>query len=174
MPRLVPYVLALLICALVPAGAAAAPTIDGIFPTGPTPLSGKPGYLTLGPDGNIWVVLGSKVARVTPQGDVTEFDPNGIGNMVGITAGPDGNLWVTADGNVGKFSTADPLTGTLYTIASANRANISISASSASSCSISSSCRRNVMLRNSASFCLASSTSVRFSSSHISPPKQVL
>jgi streptogramin lyase len=124
MPRLVPYVLALLICALVPASAAAAPTIDGIFPTGAA-LSGKPGYLTLGPDGNIWVALGNmKVARVTPQGDVTEFDPGpGIGAVVGITAGPDGNLWITGGGNVGKFSPADPTTtGVLYAgIPSADR-----------------------------------------------------
>jgi streptogramin lyase len=122
MPRLVPYVLALLICALVPVSAAAAPTIDGIFPTGAA-LSGKPGYLALGPDGNIWVALGNmKVARVTPQGDVTEFDPNNIGAIVGITAGPDGNLWVTGGGKVGKFSPTDPVnTGVLYNIASADR-----------------------------------------------------
>ncbi len=123
MPRLVPYVLALVICALVPASAAAAPTIDGIFPTGATPLSGKPGYLTLGPDGNIWVALGNnKVARVTPQGDVTESDPNNINAIVGITAGPDGNLWTTGDAKVGKFSPADPVnTGVVYAIATADR-----------------------------------------------------
>lgn len=123
MPRLFLYVFILVVCALAPAGAAAAPTIDGIFPTGPTPLTEKPGYLTLGPDGNIWVAMGTKVARVTPQGNVQEFDPGpGIGTVIGITGGPDGNLWVTGGGNVGKFSPTDPTTtGVLYAVSSADR-----------------------------------------------------
>src|SRR4051794_667159 len=100
MRRLLPCLLTLIVLACAPAAAPAAPTIDGIFPTGAA-LSGKPGYLTLGPDGNIWVALDNmKVARVTPQGDVTEFDPGpGIGAIVGITSGSDGNLWITGGGN---------------------------------------------------------------------------
>ena len=85
MPRLFPYVLALLICALAPAGAAAAPTIDGIFPTGATPLSGKPGYLTLGPDGNIWVADSgnNRVVAMTPGGTQV-FTFNGTGQESSI------------------------------------------------------------------------------------------
>ncbi len=120
--RLLPILLALLALAVLPSAASAAPVVDGVFPNGST-LSDKPGYLTLGPDGNIWAVIGTtKVARVTPQGAVTEFDPNNLGNMTGITAGPDGNLWVTADGDIGRFSPSDPEnSGVLYTIASFDR-----------------------------------------------------
>ncbi len=66
--------------------------------------------LTLGPDGNMWVTLdaGNDVARITPDGTVTEFNPANLNNPVGIAAGPDGNLWVTQTNEVARFSPADP------------------------------------------------------------------
>ncbi len=48
------------------------------------------------------------IARVTPGGTVTEYDPPDIADPVGITSGPDGNIWVTQAGGVARFSPADP------------------------------------------------------------------
>jgi streptogramin lyase len=61
--------------------------------------------LTAGPDGGVWYTElgGTKVARISPDGQVTEFSlPNnsgkafGLPGLGGITAGPDGDLWFTA------------------------------------------------------------------------------
>jgi len=68
--------------------------------------------MTRGPDGNVWVVLSGgppDVAKVSPSGTVTEYDPPDVSGAVGITAGPDGKLWVTQTGGVARFSPADPL-----------------------------------------------------------------
>ena len=56
-------------------------------------------YIAAEPDGNIWFTErnGEKVARITPQGVITEFQPvpaHGAG-YGGITTGPDGALWFT-------------------------------------------------------------------------------
>ena len=67
----------------------------------------EPSSITAGPEGNIWfterggyntVKLGligqGKVARSTPQGEVTTFStPNAKSDPGAITLGPDGNLW---------------------------------------------------------------------------------
>ena len=105
--------------ALLGAGPALAdPEVDGIFD-----LSGAPGYITLGPDGNIWTTLsgaagGEDVARITTDGTVTEFASANLSSPVGITAGPDGNLWVTQAGEVARFAPADPLAAEKFAIAS--------------------------------------------------------
>jgi streptogramin lyase len=83
-------------------------------PLGQFTLSAVPGGITTGPDGNVWVaesnyafISGSfdyiatnshaGVARITPAGVVTEFQPVADGGLgvVDITPGPDGNLWFT-------------------------------------------------------------------------------
>ena len=77
----------------------------------------QPGQLTLGPDGNTWVVLGggsNDVARVTPSGTVTPYAISGVNEPVGIAAGPDGNLWVTQPGAVVRFSPASPTTAQTF------------------------------------------------------------
>ena len=87
--------------------AGAAPVVNGVYPVAKTP-----GQLTRGPDGNVWVALSGgppDIARVTPGGTVTEYDPPDIANPVGITSGPDGNIWVTQAGGVARFSPADPV-----------------------------------------------------------------
>ena len=94
---------AALFLALIPATAMAAPAVTGEFAVSDTPK-----YLTRGPDGNIWVTIGSKVARITPAGAVTEFDPAAVGTPVGITSGPDGNLWVTQTNEVGEVLARQP------------------------------------------------------------------
>jgi virginiamycin B lyase len=52
--------------------------------------------------------LENDVARITPGGEVTEYDLGPIGAS-GITGGPEGNLWVTHNGGVTSFSPADPV-----------------------------------------------------------------
>jgi streptogramin lyase len=122
MRRLASALLVLLVFALAPATAAAAPAVSGEFPTGATPLSAKPRHLTLGSDGNIWAVLegGAGLAKVTPTGAVTEFtNSNLTGTLTteGITTGPDGNLWVTGTNKVVKISPSAPTAGTATAIA---------------------------------------------------------
>ncbi|MDW5597186.1 hypothetical protein VSS74_22760 [Conexibacter stalactiti] len=87
--------------------AAAAPTVSGEFP-----VTGRPGQLVLGPDGNTWVVLldgPDDLARITPGGSVTFYRDARLDGAVGITAGADGRLWMTQPGRVVSFSTADPV-----------------------------------------------------------------
>ncbi len=104
--------------ALLPsATASAAPAVNGVFD-----LSGTPGQLTEGPDGNIWITLsgsalGNDLAKVTPQGTVTEFDPADVSGPIGIAAGDDGNLWVTQAGGVAKVPPANPAGATKFAIA---------------------------------------------------------
>ncbi|HEX6121807.1 MAG TPA: hypothetical protein VFY89_01540 [Ktedonobacterales bacterium] len=85
---------------------------------------------TVGPDGNIWfieeVTDKTKVVRITPNGDLTEFalpadSPNVAGAPSDIVAGPDGNLWLTihafhgsSDGTpagaIGRMTTSGDIT----------------------------------------------------------------
>jgi streptogramin lyase len=108
--------LILALLALAPATASAAPAISGEFPAVGT-LSGGPKHLSQGPDGNIWVVLeGAKLAKITPDGAVTEYATSNLSTPIGITAGPDGNLWVTGTNQVVKVSPSDPTVGVPTTI----------------------------------------------------------
>ena len=60
----------------------------------------RPQGITSGPDGNLWVteVLKHKILRVTPVGQITEFQipGNKVGVIQGIAAGSDGNIWFTS------------------------------------------------------------------------------
>src|SRR5204862_1265978 len=66
----------------------------------PTPNS-QPSRITAGADGNLWFAEtapgGSRVARITLAGVVTEFPilPAANAGVVDLTAGPDGNIWFT-------------------------------------------------------------------------------
>ncbi|HSN00794.1 MAG TPA: hypothetical protein VLS52_07295 [Rudaea sp.] len=65
------------------------------------------GYIAAGPDGNLWYTVpfvfgfgpnppGDTVARITPQGVITEFiTPTTQSVPFGITGAPDGNVWFT-------------------------------------------------------------------------------
>lgn len=95
----------------------AAPAVDGEFA-----VSGKPGYIALGPDGNVWAVLSGSalnndVAKVSPAGIVEEFDVPALAGAVGIAAGPDGNLWVTRPAKVAKFAPGAPAGATEFAVA---------------------------------------------------------
>jgi virginiamycin B lyase len=102
------------------------------FPlTGPN--SGDLGFMTVGPDGNIWFTelnffstgRGNKIGRISPQdpGDgstIAEFElPNPDSWPAFVTVGPDNNLWftesrgsrigkITVDGQITEFDLPDP------------------------------------------------------------------
>lgn len=109
--RIVTAALALATAALLgtSATALAAPVIDGQFPlASPVETNTK---IAAGPDGNIWVAVHgaeNDVARVTPAGEVKEFELEGIEDPSGIAAGPEGKMWVTATNKVASFSPSDP------------------------------------------------------------------
>ncbi len=93
--------------------ATSAPTITGEYP-----LSDKPVRLATGPDGNVWATIGgvNDVARVRPDGTVTEFDLPGVAGPTGVTTGPDGNLWLTVAGAVARVPPLDPGATTTFAI----------------------------------------------------------
>jgi virginiamycin B lyase len=101
-------ILALLIALTTATAANAKPRFAGAFD-----LSGMPGQIARGPDGNAWVTISGSgdnntLARIQPNGTVTEFAPAAVVNPVGITSGPDGNLWLTRNGGVIRVPPADP------------------------------------------------------------------
>jgi streptogramin lyase len=81
-------------------------------------LYGNPRGITRGPDGNLWIAesaVTGAVARVNPDGSVTEFDTGVTGRPVDVAAGPDGNVWyvgqspskigrIAPDGTITEFS----------------------------------------------------------------------
>jgi virginiamycin B lyase len=93
---------------LLSASALAAPAVDGVFPLNSLGTNNK---IVAGPDGNMWVTLslGKDVARITPGGQIQEFELENVeADAEGIAVGPDGNLWVPTVNEVTKFSPADP------------------------------------------------------------------
>jgi virginiamycin B lyase len=90
--------------------ASAAPVVDGEFA-----LTKNAQRIAPGPDGNMWVTfggngLGNEVARIAPDGTVTEFDNDSLAGAVGIVTGPDDKLWVTISTKVVRFDPASPTT----------------------------------------------------------------
>ena len=88
--------------------AEAAPEVADTFA-----VSGMPGRITEGPDGNVWFLIsgsgdGNEVGMIEPDGTVTEYDSDDLANGVGITTGPDDRLWVTRFQAVASFDPADP------------------------------------------------------------------
>ena len=74
----------------------------------PTPGS-EPISITLGPDGNFWFTEQdrSQVARITPQGVITEFVTPTFSFPIDITPGPDGNVWFS-QGAIGQIAFITP------------------------------------------------------------------
>lgn len=100
--------IAVLVLAL-PAGASAlglGETEEFFEPTQPT----KPLTLTEGPDGNMWYTDSSvtKIGKVTPEGNVSEFSPGLTGVALSITSGPESKLWFTekAAKKIGSIETS--------------------------------------------------------------------
>src|ERR1700760_1969481 len=90
---LLPVLLALV--AFVPASvAAAAPTLSHVFKltTGKLNTNNK---IAAGPDGNMWFTVdtvGKDVAKITPDGVITEYNLPEAAGAQGIAAGPEGKL----------------------------------------------------------------------------------
>jgi streptogramin lyase len=87
-------------------GAFGAPAVTGTFKVPGVSTNNKD---VAGPEGDIWVTLegSDNVARVTPTGDVKEFEL-GLEGTTGIAVGPEGKLWVTAKEAVAGFKPGDP------------------------------------------------------------------
>jgi virginiamycin B lyase len=88
-------------------GSAAAQTT----PVKTFPIRGgtQPFAITMGEDGNFWFTLSnsSKVARITPRGNITYFTTPSLSNPAFITPGPDGNIWF-GEGSTGKIASVTP------------------------------------------------------------------
>ena len=69
----------------------------------------QPISITRGADGNLWFTEQnrSQVARITPEGVITEFLTPTFSFPLGITAGPDGNVWFS-EGAVGQIAFITP------------------------------------------------------------------
>ena len=82
------------------------------FTSGPFPFSGVPNSVTLGSDGNIWLIdrAANKVGRLTSGGAYTTFAiPTANAIASGITLGPDGNCWFAEFGpNPNKIARVTP------------------------------------------------------------------
>ena len=82
----------------------------------------NPQAITAGPDGNLWFteVDKSKLGRMTPAGDATEYGLGlgGSDTLNDVTTGPDGKLWFTVENpseqKIGRLKPADGNV-TLYT-----------------------------------------------------------
>jgi streptogramin lyase len=101
--------LGLVLGALAAAPAAAVPHVDGEFGIKST-FDGTD-TIAEGPEGNMWATVSdatNDVARITPSGEVKEFNLPEVDHPTGIAAGPDGNMWVTLEGGVARFSPATP------------------------------------------------------------------
>src|SRR5262245_2625212 len=79
--------------------------------SGQTPIRGgtQPFDITMGEDGNFWFTLSgsSKVARITPRGDIDYSRTPSLSNPAYITPGPDGNIWF-GEGSTGKIASVTP------------------------------------------------------------------
>src|SRR4051812_29508147 len=72
---------------------AAAPHLDGTFEVPGVSTNNK---IVAGPDGNMWVTVsnGEKdVARITPAGQVEEFELKEVEGATGIAVDPTGTMW---------------------------------------------------------------------------------
>ena len=96
--------LALALLVLSPGKAAEAKSRSFPIPTGSQPIA-----ITMGADGNFWFTLqnSSQVARITPQGVITEFLTPTFSFPNDITLGPDGNVWFS-EGSTGQIGFITP------------------------------------------------------------------
>jgi streptogramin lyase len=90
--------------------ALAVPHVDGSFKVGGNGASNL--KLVAGLEGNIWVTNPSGAAknliRITPAGEVKEYELSEVVAPTGIAVGPEGSLWLTEEKHVDKFSPSNP------------------------------------------------------------------
>jgi len=91
--------------AVFPAASAALPAIE---PEN-CPAPAEATTLAAGPDGNIWFTATgtTKIGRVTPSCEVTEYSPGLSSAAYGIAKGSDGNVWFT-EPTAKKIGNVDP------------------------------------------------------------------
>ena len=81
----------------------------------PLPVTGNPGGLAVGPDGNFWISVEQSqfIEVIRPSGTQSQIvSLPSAGNLGGITAGPDGNIWaaeLTAN-KIAKITVTDQIT----------------------------------------------------------------
>ena len=108
-----------------------APKVSTCPPTD-TSTCDVPRYVTLGPDGNLWIAATFSIYRLTlPEYHLSQFPVPGQRTppfpyspfylAFGITTGSDGNLWFTggfgpAGNHIGRLSPRDPNNITLYPV----------------------------------------------------------
>ena len=118
MKKLLTPILALALLT-VPVSEAGAATVDEI-----AELSGPPGQMTYGPDGNAWVLFdgagNENLARVKPSGKVAEYDVDDLNGAVGITRGADNTLWASVSGGVVEMPVGNPENSTLHDVNALN------------------------------------------------------
>jgi streptogramin lyase len=109
-----------------PANGVGKMTPEGVVTTYPLlTADAQPTGITAGPDGNLWFLETNvdKIAKITPSGEITEYEANGYA-WFGIITGPDGNLWfpyiyarscacsaigrITTSGTISVFPTTTP------------------------------------------------------------------
>lgn len=78
-------------------------------------IGAVPIYISAGPNGNMWCTElgGSGIARITPQGVVTEFAiPTANSRPIAIIPGPDGAMWFSeeAGGKIGRIDMMGTIT----------------------------------------------------------------
>lgn len=87
---------------------------DGSIVTFPVSPGGRPGGITLGPDGRMWFVEPgvSKIGAMTGDGTLTEYAvPSGVDDLRFIEPGADGRLWFSASsGAIGAITTSGVVT----------------------------------------------------------------
>jgi virginiamycin B lyase len=73
----------------------------------------QPNDIALGADGNLWFTMPavSKIGRITPRGQITEF-ASGLIGLQYVAAGPDGATWYSSRQGIGRI---DPGSGRVDT-----------------------------------------------------------
>jgi virginiamycin B lyase len=67
----------------------------------------------VGPDGNVWFVGDTgkvTIDRVTPSGEISQFDSPTLGVPSHLVAGTDGNVWFTAHQSIGRITPSGEIT----------------------------------------------------------------
>lgn len=90
-------------------------TLQGHVTAFPIPSAySDPGIITSGPDGNLWFTehYNSKIGRVTPTGQFSEFQIPSYSYTRGIAVGADGNLWFTeaSQNRIGRITPSGQIT----------------------------------------------------------------
>ena len=90
-----------------------------------------PRVIALGADGNLWFSehLASKMARITPKGEITEFAiPSSDSQPRAIALGADGNIWFSEfnTSKIGRITVAGQITEFAIPSATGSPTNVAV------------------------------------------------